>query len=81
MAEVMDPDFPPRIHVPTLMVAAGDDQVVSSRAIETLAFRMKTGSHIVIPGARHELLMERDAIREQFWAAFDAFIPGSPVFG
>jgi len=51
MAEVMDPDFPPRVHVPTLMVAAGGDQVVSSRAIETLAFRMKTGSHIVIPGA------------------------------
>ena len=21
--------------------------------------------------------MERDAIREEFWAAFDAFIPGS----
>ena len=33
---------------------------------------------IVIPGARHEILMEREAIREQFWAAFDAFIPGSP---
>ena len=33
---------------------------------------------IVIPGARHEILMERDAIREQFWAAFDAFIPGTP---
>jgi lysophospholipase len=81
MAEVMDPDFPPRVHVPTLMIAAGGDTVVSSRAIETLAFRMKTGSHIVIPGARHELLMEQDNIREQFWAAFDAFVPGSPVFG
>ena len=22
--------------------------------------------------------MERDEIREQFWAAFDAFIPGTP---
>ena len=33
---------------------------------------------IVIPGARHEILMERDVIREQFWAAFDAFIPGTP---
>jgi lysophospholipase len=32
----------------------------------------------VIPGARHEILMERDVIREEFWAAFDAFIPGSP---
>ncbi len=80
MAEVMDPDFPERVKVPTLMVAAGEDRIVSSRAIETLAFRMKTGAHLVIPGARHELLMERDAIREQFWAAFDAFVPGQPVF-
>jgi lysophospholipase len=23
--------------------------------------------------------MERDAIREQFWAAFDAFVPGTPA--
>jgi lysophospholipase len=81
MREVMDPDFPPTVRVPTLMVAAGDDQVVSTRAIEKLAFRMKTGAHIVIPAARHEILMERDPIREQFWAAFDAFVPGSPVFG
>ena len=24
------------------------------------------------------LLMERDEFREQFWAAFDAFVPGTP---
>ena len=30
-------------------------------------------------GAEHEVLMERDAVREQFWAAFDAFIPGTRV--
>jgi len=80
MTQVMDPDFPPRMLVPTLMVAAGDDRVVSTPAIEAVAFRMKIGSHIVIPAARHEILMERDPIREQFWAAFDAFVPGSPVF-
>lgn len=80
IGEVMDPDFPPRVKVPTLMIAAGDDRIVSSRAIETVAFRMKIGSHIVIPAARHEILMERELYREQFWAAFDAFVPGSPVF-
>ncbi|TCT13278.1 lysophospholipase [Tepidamorphus gemmatus] len=80
MAEVMDPDFAERVRVPTLVLAAGDDRIVSSRAIETLAFRLKTGSHLMIPGARHELLQERDAIRAQVWAAFDAFVPGQPVF-
>jgi lysophospholipase len=34
----------------------------------------------VVPGSRHELLMERDIVRGQFWAAFDAFVPGSPLF-
>jgi lysophospholipase len=24
--------------------------------------------------------MEQDRYREQFWAAFDAFVPGTPLF-
>ena len=31
---------------------------------------------IVIDGAEHEILMERDSLRDQFWVAFDKFIPG-----
>jgi lysophospholipase len=30
-------------------------------------------------GARHELMMEQDRYRVQFWAAFDAFVPGTPL--
>jgi lysophospholipase len=68
--------FPPRIRVPVLMLAAGDDQVVSSKAIEELAARLRAGAQLVLRGSRHEILQERDAIREQFWAACDAFVPG-----
>jgi lysophospholipase len=35
----------------------------------------------MIPGARHEILMESDRVREEFWAAFDVFVPGTPGFG
>ena len=70
-------DFPATVHVPTLMFAAGYDSVVDGRAIEELAAQLKAGSQIVIEGARHEILQERDEPREQFWAGFDAFIPGS----
>ena len=35
---------------------------------------MRTGRHVVIPAALHELFMETDAIRAQVFAAFDAFI-------
>lgn len=68
--------FAPRIRVPVLMLAASDDQIVESKATEGLAIRLRAGSQLVLRGARHEILQERDSIREQFWAAFDAFVPG-----
>jgi len=74
MARVNRDDFPQRINVPVLMLAGARDTVVSTPAIEQLGLRLRTGRHAVIPGARHELLMENDAIRGQVFAAFDAFI-------
>ncbi|WP_414472026.1 alpha/beta fold hydrolase [Microvirga sp. M2] len=72
------PNYALKIRLPTLIVAAGGDPVCATPATERFAARLKAGHAIVIPGARHEILMERDEIREQFWAAFDAFIPGTP---
>ncbi len=59
------------------LVAGSLDKVVSVRAVEGLAGELRTGSFVLVPGARHEVLMERDKLREQYWAAFDAFVPGS----
>jgi lysophospholipase len=61
------------------LVVAGDDRIVSNKAIETLSSRLRAGTQIVLRGAQHEILQERDPIREQFWAAFDAFAPGVAV--
>jgi lysophospholipase len=73
--EIVDSEkFAPRIRVPVLMLVAGDDQIVSSKAVEALALRLRAGAQIVLRGSRHEILQERDGIREQFWAAFDAFV-------
>lgn len=74
---VSDPDFMAKIHVPLLMIAAGADQVVSTRAVEAYARRLRVGSLVMIDGARHEILQEADLYREQLLAAFDAFIPGT----
>jgi len=76
MARLRDEKYAPRIRIPSLLVTAGDDRIVSDLAIEDLSARLRAGSQIVLRGARHEILQERDAIREQFWAAFDAFVPG-----
>ena len=44
------------------------------------ASRLRSGRVIVLPDARHEILSERDSIREDFWAAFDAFVPDEQPF-
>lgn len=74
MARAARDDFPGGIKIPVLMLAAGRDGVVSTSATEQLGLRMRTGRHMIVPAARHELFMEKDAIRAQVFAAFDAFI-------
>ncbi|MFV2091721.1 MAG: alpha/beta fold hydrolase [Hyphomicrobiales bacterium] len=76
MEALSDPEFPSKVHTPVLMIAAGQDTVVSNRAIDLLGRDLRGGGSLVIDGARHEILMERDRYRELFWAAFDAFVPG-----
>ncbi len=77
MDAVANPDFQARIHIPTLIVAAGSDQVVSTAAIERYVQRLRSGALLTIDGARHEIIQEKDSFREQFMAAFYAFVPGS----
>lgn len=62
--------------LPILIVAAGADRIVDTAATERFAIRLKAGSCLVVPGARHQLIMESEAATAQFWAAFDAFVPG-----
>src|SRR5581483_7703704 len=75
-----NPSYPASIRQPVLLIAAGKDEVVSPQAIEDFARRLRAGSHLIIGGSEHEILMEQDHYRAQFWAAFDAFVPGTPLF-
>ena len=71
------PEFPTTVGVPSVIVTAGADNVVSVPAQEELALCMRAGGNVFIAGAKHHLMLERDIFRNQFWAVFDAFIPGS----
>jgi len=79
ISTINSPAFMHSIEVPILIVAAGNDQIVSTPAIEDFASRVKSCMRIVVAGAKHEILQERDQLREQFWAAFDAYVPGSAI--
>lgn len=71
-----EPAFVEAFSLPVLMLLAGAETIVSNQAAEKLSRRLKTAAHLRVPTSRHEILMERDEIRDQFWTAFDAFILG-----
>ncbi|MDN3720825.1 alpha/beta hydrolase [Roseibium salinum] len=70
-------DAGPNMKLPCLVLAAGNDRIVSTPETEDFVSRTKAAAYVEIPGAAHELMMERDIFRDQFWAAFDAFVPGA----
>jgi lysophospholipase len=74
IAMVSAPDYPLKVRVPLLLFAAGMDTIVSTTAIEEFGQRLKVGSHVLLSQARHEILQETDAVRKDFWAAFDAYM-------
>ncbi len=73
LAMINRPDYFARIKIPVLIFAAGNDVIIPSRAVEDYAARLKTGTGILLPEAKHEILQEIDTIRTRFWAAFDAY--------
>ena len=77
MTRFEEVNFPRAILTPILIVASGADRVVDVAATERFASRLRAGRIVVIEGAEHELMVERDLFRDQFWAAFDQFVPGS----
>ncbi len=80
MKRFAEPHYAASIRQPILMVAASRDDVVSTPAIETFGMNLLAGRHLILAGSRHEILQEQDHYRGQFWAAFDAFVPGTPRF-
>lgn len=73
---VMQASYLAGIDVPVLLAAAEEDVLVDNTAIAEAARRLPDARHIVIEGARHEILMERDEMRAVFWKAFDALVEG-----
>ena len=74
IAHIHRPGFLEGVLTPVLMVAAEADRVVSVAAQKSACRRLPNCRLLIIADARHEILMETDAIRSRFWEAFDAFI-------
>jgi lysophospholipase len=67
------PGFAEKIATPILMVGAGDDKIVSNNAQKKICALLPNCRRIEIPGARHEIFIETDAVRAILWQEFDRF--------
>jgi len=59
------------IRIPILVATAEEEVLVDNGSHDVVTRQLPDATHITIPGAKHEILMETDDLRAQFWAAFD----------
>jgi len=61
------------VKIPVLVFTAGKEVLVDNKQTAVVAKSIPGAEVVNIPGAKHEILMELDQHREQFWATFDRF--------
>jgi lysophospholipase len=75
MAALAQPGKLEAIDIPGLLLAAGHDRLVSLPAIRRAAARLPNSELIVFgQESRHELLRERDPVRDKALAMIDRFL-------
>lgn len=74
MTMLADPTFATKVKVPMLIFVPNADTLIEPSTTEAFATRLKLGTHVILPRARHEILQETDEVRTRFWAAFDAYL-------
>ncbi|HEY2010442.1 MAG TPA: alpha/beta hydrolase [Rhizomicrobium sp.] len=68
------------ITTPLLAVGAGRDRICITPATRAFAAAAPHADYVEITDAGHEILMERNPIRAEFWKAFDAFMAREAPF-
>jgi lysophospholipase len=71
MTASLAPGYLERIDLPLIVMSAGEDQLIDISSHAPVVARLKRSEHVVIAGAKHEIMMETDPLRAQFWQAFD----------
>ncbi|MFI5031922.1 MAG: alpha/beta fold hydrolase [Reyranellales bacterium] len=74
MSACLAPGYLERIDLPILLMTAGQDQIVNQASHGPVVARLRHAEHVTFADAKHEIMMELDPVRAQFWEAFDAFV-------
>lgn len=61
------------VTTPVLILEAGHERVVDAAAIDAVAARLARVRRLALPGAEHELMMERDDVRRRVFDAIERF--------
>lgn len=67
-----------KVSIPVLLLSAGEETIVSNAVQREIAEMLPDCRLVSFPGGRHELLLERDEVREAVWAEIDAFLAAEP---
>ncbi|HEY4274718.1 MAG TPA: alpha/beta hydrolase [Rhizomicrobium sp.] len=74
IAAMREPGYAEKIQTECLFFGAGQDRVCETPALSAFVARMPHACFTEIAGAEHEILMERDVFRAEFWSGFDTFL-------
>ena len=69
------------VKTPLLVVGAGKDRICVTAQAKAFAKAAPFAEYVEIKDAEHEIMMECNRIRAQFWAAFEEFISRPSHFG
>ncbi|MCP4747863.1 MAG: alpha/beta hydrolase [Desulfobacteraceae bacterium] len=67
-------DFGRHIRIPVLICQAGQDRVVCNKSLNRFVRKLPNHVLVTIKEAKHEILQERDNLRNRFWCEFDNFM-------
>jgi lysophospholipase len=62
------------VTTPLLVIGAGKDRICLTPKAKAFADAAPNADYVEIKDAEHEIMMERNPIRAEFWSAFDAFM-------
>ena len=68
-------------NLPVLVMLGSDEGVVSAAVIRAQLAQMAQGELLALPGARHEIFMERPEVLAEVWRRIDAFLAAVPRRG
>ncbi|HRO10136.1 alpha/beta fold hydrolase [Amaricoccus sp.] len=69
----------PLPRVPMLVMLGSEETVVSASIIRSQVAKMAEGALLELPGARHEIFMERPEIQAAVWKRIDEFLSAVPA--